>query len=61
MGALAGALIAAAIVGLGASYLMTRASRFSPVANLMLGVLTVAMGFVVLVLVLTILRRMAFG
>jgi hypothetical protein len=45
-------------LALGASYLMTRAARFSPLANIFIGAFAVVAGFVLLVLLILVMQHL---
>jgi hypothetical protein len=57
MGVLALVVIAASVVALTASYGMTRAARFSPLVNSLIGALVVVLGFVLLALIAILFTR----
>lgn len=58
---LATAVIGACIVALGASILITRAARRSPLVNIVFGAVAVIIGFSLLILVFVVLQRMALA
>ena len=61
MGTLATAIIGAGILALVASVLITRAARYSPVVNILLGALTVMVAFGLLLLIFAALARTTLG
>ena len=51
----------ASILALAASLFIARVARYSPLANIAIGSVTVIIGFTLLALIFIALQRMAFG